>query len=60
MMDEAHKNIFVIFDAIAYLDLEYKCLWMSRDVLFEYHRAVVPVCWAVRPVGSLSAYIVDF
>ena len=35
MMDEAHKNIFIIFDAIAYLDLEYERLWMSRDVLFE-------------------------
>ena len=21
-----------------------------RDILFEYHRAVVPFCWAVRPV----------
>ena len=26
MMDEAHKNIFIIFDAIAYLDLEYERL----------------------------------
>ena len=26
----------------------------SRDVLFEYHGAVVPFCWAVRPVRSLS------
>ena len=25
-----------------------------RDVLFEYQRAVVPFCWAVRPVKSLS------
>ena len=25
-----------------------------RDVLFEYHRAVVPFCWTVRPVRSLS------
>ena len=25
-----------------------------RDVLFEYHQAVVPFCWAVRPVRSLS------
>ena len=27
---------------------------IDRDVLFEYHRAVVPFCWAVRPVKSLS------
>ena len=26
----------------------------SRDVLFEYHRVVVPFCWAVRPIRSLS------
>ena len=26
----------------------------ARDVLFEYHRAVVPFGWAVRPVRSLS------
>ena len=26
----------------------------SRDVLFEYHRAVVPLCWVVWPVRSLS------
>ena len=25
-----------------------------RDVLFEYHRAVVSFGWAVRPVRSLS------
>ena len=24
------------------------------DVLFEYQRAVVPFCWAVRPVRSMS------
>ena len=29
-------------------------LLTSRDVLFEYHRAVVPFCWAGRPVRSLS------
>jgi len=26
----------------------------TRDVLFEYHRAIVPFCCAVRPVRSLS------
>ena len=26
----------------------------NRGVLFEYHRTVVPICWAVRPVRSLS------
>ena len=26
----------------------------GRDVLFEYHQVVVPFCWAVRPVRSLS------
>ena len=26
----------------------------SRDVLFEYHRADIPSCWAVRSVRSLS------
>ena len=26
-----------------------------RDVLFEYHRAVVPICLAVRPVRSQSS-----
>ena len=31
-------------------DLEH----LFRDVLFEYHRAVVPFCRAVRPVRSLS------
>ena len=25
-------------------------VWKARDVLFEYHRAVGPFCWAVRPV----------
>ena len=29
-------------------------LFLNRVVLFEYHRAVVPFCWAVRPIGSLS------
>ena len=28
--------------------------YLFRDVLFEYHRAIVPFCWAVRPVRSLS------
>ena len=28
---------------------------ISRDVLFEYHQAVVP-CWAVRPYRSLSTF----
>ena len=27
-------------------------MW-NRDVLFEYHRAVVPFCWAGTPVRSL-------
>ena len=27
---------------------------LSRDVLFEYHRAVFPFCWAVWPIRSLS------
>ena len=27
---------------------------VGRDVLFEYHRAVVPFCLAVRPVRTLS------
>ena len=27
-------------------------IYGSRDVLFEYHRAVVPFSWAVRPVRS--------
>ena len=27
---------------------------VCRGVLFEYHQAVVPICWAVRPVRSLS------
>ena len=27
---------------------------IDRDVLFEHHRAVVPFCWAVRPVRSLT------
>ena len=26
---------------------------IGRDVLFEYHRAVVPFCWAAKPVRSL-------
>ena len=26
----------------------------NRDVLFEYHQAVVPFGWVVRPVRSLS------
>ena len=25
-----------------------------RNVLFEYHQAVIPFCWAVRLVKSLS------
>ena len=31
------------------------CTWFIniRDVIFEYHRAVVPFYWAVRPVRSL-------
>ena len=29
-------------------------LYSSRDVLFQCHRAVVPFCWALRPVRSLS------
>ena len=26
--------------------------YLDRDVLFEYHRAVVPFGWAIRPVRS--------
>ena len=29
-----------------------RSIWYS-DVLFEYHRAVVPFCWAVRSLSSL-------
>ena len=28
--------------------------FLLRDVLCEYHRAVVPFGWAVRPIRSLS------
>ena len=31
-----------------------KCLNKLRDVLYEYHWAVVPFCWAVRQFRSLS------
>ena len=30
-----------------------KMRFQYRDVLFEYHRAAVPFCWAVGPVRSL-------
>ena len=33
---------------------KYTFFYLDRDVLFEYHRAVVPFGWAVRPVRSLS------
>ena len=29
---------------------------LHGGVLFEYHRAVVPIYWAVRPVRSLSTF----
>ena len=55
----------LIYDYDSFLRIEDKflnlCYQLSqkrriacRDVLFEYHRAVVPICLAVRPVRSLS------
>ena len=38
------------------LALSHFYFYGCRDVLFEYHRAVVPFCWAVRPVRSLSTF----
>ena len=36
------------------LRLRYVIRLRVRKVLFEYHQTVVPFCWAVGPVRSLS------
>ena len=41
---------FFFCDFSQQIDNWHKC----RDVLFEYHCAVVPFCWAVRLVRSLT------
>ena len=48
----------VFWDRLFFLQI-YFCVKgkiVNRNVLFEYHRAVVPFCWAVRPFRSLSPY----
>jgi len=51
------KNDFKNLKSFLYL-INNECknifIWTVRDVSFEYHQAVVPFCWAVRPVRSLS------
>ena len=45
----------MLFLSVHYRKSAKCCTWFIniRDVLFEYHRAVVPFYWAVRPVRSL-------
>ena len=46
----ANQFLFKIYIDENWIFRKYK----NRDVLFAYPRAVVPSCWADRPVRSLS------
>ena len=39
--------------------MHYENVQGHRDVLFEYHRAVVPFCWAVKGQSNIHN-LVDY